>query len=215
MALGGNRLSSSYKRSSAGALGCAGRASCGPQRRRVDLERKRLATLQQDVEGFGVVQEQGVLNHALVVLSQRLPRVAAGCQIQCAGDSCAVVDRFSVRSRLGEEDAPVLGHGVSQRAVLRGAISEASGIETRDVVPVAREACAAAEAALGTEDMDGRGLLPERALGAHDLGCGRRKPARFARKSSTWHVQGAARQASAPKALALPLRGSWRGTCRS
>jgi hypothetical protein len=47
-----------------------------PQRRRVHLERKRLATLQQDVEGFGVVREQAVLNHALAVLGQRLLRVA-------------------------------------------------------------------------------------------------------------------------------------------
>ena len=92
MALGGSLLSPSYKRWSARVLGCAGSASCGPQRRRVHLERKRLATLQQDVKGLSVVQKQTVLNHALVVLGQRLPRVAAGCQIQCAGDRSAVVD---------------------------------------------------------------------------------------------------------------------------
>ena len=76
MALAGNLSSASYKRSSVRVLGSGGRASCGHPHRRVHLHCKRVATLQQDVEVFGVVREQAVLNHALVVLSQRLPRVA-------------------------------------------------------------------------------------------------------------------------------------------
>jgi hypothetical protein len=61
MALGGILLSSSYKRSSARALGCEGGASCSPQRRRVYLERKRLATVKQNVEGLGIAQKRDIL----------------------------------------------------------------------------------------------------------------------------------------------------------
>jgi hypothetical protein len=52
----------------------------------IHLVGESLAALQQGLERLGVVQQQAIFDHVLVVLGQRLPSVSAGGQGECAGD---------------------------------------------------------------------------------------------------------------------------------
>jgi hypothetical protein len=60
--------------------------------------------------------------------------------------------------------------------VRNGSIGEAGGIQSRHIMPMAREAVTAAKLTLRAENVNRCRLLPEGAFGAHDLRRCRWKP---------------------------------------
>ena len=56
-----------------------------------------LAALQQDFERFGIVEEQAVINHVLIVCGQFDQRTIIRDESEPTSDSCVVVDGIAVR----------------------------------------------------------------------------------------------------------------------
>ena len=149
------------------------------------------ASLQQSLERLGVIEEQTVIDHVLIVGSQFGQRAVIRYELEPAGDGGVIVDDIAVRVLLGKEHALVIGNCSGECFVRDGCLCEAGGIKTSHVMPVTSEAVTATECALSAKDVNRGGLLPKGPLGAHDLRCcgGKLHPLQDARPHrSGWRV---------------------------
>jgi hypothetical protein len=77
-----------------------------------------LALLEEGVERFDLIEEQPVVDHALVVGGQLGQGSVVGHQAQSARDGGVVVDRCAFRALFREEDALVIGRRLSEQSFL-------------------------------------------------------------------------------------------------
>ena len=68
------------------------------------------ASAQQCFERFGVIEEQAVIDHLLIVGSQFCQCVVVGNKMKPTRDGRVIVDDFAMSTLLGEEDAFVIGN---------------------------------------------------------------------------------------------------------
>ena len=98
------------------------------------------ALLEECVERFDLIEEQAVVNHVLVIGSQRGQGAFVGYQAKTSGARSVVVDQLAIWALLCEEDAFVIGNRLCQLLVLNRRVGKASRIQASQVEPVASEA---------------------------------------------------------------------------
>lgn len=89
------------------------------------------ASVQQCFERLGVIEEQAVIDHLLIVGSQFFQCVVSRNELESTRDGRVIVDDFAMSVLLGEEDAFVIGNCTGKTRVRDCGVGDSAGCLTR------------------------------------------------------------------------------------
>lgn len=105
----------------------------------------------QLIEGFGVIEQQTVSDHGLIVCPEDGAGFAVRCQMDRAMHGRPIVDDSLARVLFDEEHGFVIGDRLGQRLVGDGSFGKTRIIEPRQVMPMPSETVTPQPALAGPE----------------------------------------------------------------
>lgn len=115
-----------------------------------------------------IVEKQPVVEHGLIIVSERPKRLSVRYGTQFAVDRCMIVDGVAVPVLLGEEGRLVRSYSLGKGTILQGGVRNSGAIQAGKIVPMACISFRAPELSALAIDVDGGRLFPEGPLGVHD-----------------------------------------------